>query len=325
MSRLIEDNTAVASPGGFPTRGLEEFRPAATTAEDAACIPVFILSSNWSGSTWTGYVLGSHSRSAFLGEYYRNWNPAIRVPCPWCLSGGSDTCSVLHGVDAIAADDAFAFARSRTGRPVLVDSSKVVEWASRFSDSLPTARYVHLIRDPRGYLASERRRVPGIAHEASLGRWVEENTRIAEFLAAREPSSCRVAVYDHVARDPAAAFPELFAFLGLEWEEAALRYWTMPHHALAANGASDALLANRPCGSSVSFLATWDDGFYARSRQSAIFDRRWKQELPDDDQTAVRCSRAITALLGRLGLVLTADGILALDGADGSPPPNAQR
>jgi hypothetical protein len=47
--------------------------------------------------------------------------------------------------------------------------------------------------------------------------------------------------------------------------------------------------------------------------------------LPDDDQTAVRCSRAITALLGRLGLVLTADGILALDGADGSPPADAER
>jgi hypothetical protein len=222
---------------------------------------------------------------------------------------------VLHGIATIAADDAFTFALSRTGRQVLIDSSKVVEWASRFSDSIPAARYVHLIRDPRGYLASERRRVPGISCESSLTRWINENTRITDFLEKRKPSYTRMMVYDHAARDPAGAFCKLFAFLGLEWEETALHYWTRPHHALAANGASEALLANRPGGSNVGFFKTWDDAFYERSRRAAICDQRWKQELTNDAKATVLRSPAIVGFLARLGLILTDDGMSNADSA----------
>ena len=43
---------------------------------------VFVVSSSHSGSTWTGYILGSHPQSAFLGEYHRGWNAEIVYPAP---------------------------------------------------------------------------------------------------------------------------------------------------------------------------------------------------------------------------------------------------
>ena len=120
---------------------------------------VFILSSWHSGSTWVGYVLGSGPESAFLGEYHRAWNDAIRVPCTICAARDLQRCEVLYDIEKEPADNAFDLAVSRTGKRVVVDNSKAVDWIQRFSVGDPqNLRIVLVIKDPRGYVESAKRR-----------------------------------------------------------------------------------------------------------------------------------------------------------------------
>ena len=120
---------------------------------------VFILSSPHSGSTWTGYVLGSNPESAFVGEYHRAWKDALRVPCTLCAARGLESCEVLGDIEKEPAERAFDLAFARTGKRVVVDASKDVEWIRLFkANDGVDIRIVHLVRDPRGFFASVKRR-----------------------------------------------------------------------------------------------------------------------------------------------------------------------
>src|SRR2546421_8570660 len=95
----------------------------------------FILSSERSGSTWLGYVLGSHKDCAFVGEFYRGWQPEIQGPCSSCAAKGLSECEVLDGAEYVPVKRAYDFAFERLHVSHLIDSSKKIEWASRYIGS----------------------------------------------------------------------------------------------------------------------------------------------------------------------------------------------
>ncbi len=73
-------------------------------------------------------MLGSGPESAFLGEYHRACKEAIRVPCTLCAARGLPYCEILHDVEMQPARRAFDLAFARTGKRVVVDASKDIEW-----------------------------------------------------------------------------------------------------------------------------------------------------------------------------------------------------
>jgi hypothetical protein len=85
---------------------------------------VFIPSSDRSGSTWLGYVLGSMPHSAFLGEFYRAWNSDLRETCAWCTGTAARFATFSAVSSSIKADQAYEILFSRTGKSILIDNSK---------------------------------------------------------------------------------------------------------------------------------------------------------------------------------------------------------
>lgn len=273
---------------------------------------VFVLSSDHSGSTWVGYVLGSHPASAFLGEYERAWRKEASVPCTLCAAKGLDECEVLHGAADVPVDQAFAWAFARTGRQVLVDNSKMIDWAARFigADGGDAVRLIHVVKDPRNWLCSKRRRAAQPTADM-IRLWHATNAQFQAFtLSAGCPSM--TVFYDELAADPLGGFCRLFAFCGLTFDESALSYWNFPHHGFAANGASSAILADARLGPPPPHFATGDDGFYAAHDRQLFADLRWKRALGAEEIAAIAADRDVADLLADFGRRLTPDGLARL-------------
>ncbi len=278
---------------------------------------VFVLSSDHSGSTWAGYVLGSHSRAAFLGEYQRAWRPEARVACTLCAAKGLPDCEVLHGAEQVAVADAFAWAAGRTGRPVLVDNSKSVAWAERFLGGPygHAIKLIHVVKDPRNWFASKRRRIAQPVAEL-LPLWLQTNAEMAALLA-RNPSAALTVFYDELAADPVAGFKPIFKFCGLDYEAAALQYWNVPHHGFAANGASSAMLANAALGPPPAHFRTADDAFYAAHMKTLFADTRWRQLVTPAEQAEIAADRRVTDFLAGYGRALGPLGLARTGGLAG--------
>jgi hypothetical protein len=275
--------------------------------QDKAPTVVFILSSDRSGSTWVGYVLGSTPNASFLGEFHRAWDERLRQPCTWCSANGRQACDVLAGVGQYPASQAFEIALSRTGRQVLIDSSKRTAWAEGFlaPNSHFKAHLIHLIRDPRGWYASEHKRRPGSRSEM-IGEWVRENLHIRDFLQLNDVPSTTV-FYEDLAGSPMSAFQQLCDDIGCSFEPAALRYWENAHHGFAANGASSPLLSTAPNISKLSHYVSGDDSFYESNGRKSFVDRRWREQLSEADALAIAEDSQVAAFLNLYDRVLTSE------------------
>jgi hypothetical protein len=272
---------------------------------------VFVLSSRHSGSTWVGYVLGSTPESAFLGEYYRAWDEHARVPCTVCAGRGLSACSVLHDIESAPPEHAFDLAAQRTNKRMLIDSSKQLEWTAKFlnRDNIDV-RFVHVFKDPRGWLSSFRRRYSGTLDDA-MALWCKENREYQDFIRSAGGRGMSVS-YDLLALSPERLFGELFKFCELPFNEESLYYWNTEHHGFAANGASDALIKSSNLIAAPSHFATGDDAFYKQNSQHLFHDTRWQAELTSDENAAIQRNPDVKALLRSLGFRLTDDGIVPI-------------
>lgn len=264
----------------------------------------FILSSPASGSTWVGYVLGSGPESAFVGEYNRAWKESSRVPCTICAARGLPSCEVLYDVEKEPAERAFALAFARTGKRVIVDSSKDVEWIRTFpmSDSLDI-RIVFLVRDPRGFFASVKRRGNSDLG-AIIAQWCKDNRKFCDFISASGIPSVTLS-YDLAARSPESEFRPVFEFCGMRFTKNSLRYWNAEHHGFAANGASDAILKGKKFPYVPRHFSTGDDAFYRENSQTLFHDQRWHAALTSAESAAIENHADVQNLLKSLGFALT--------------------
>lgn len=269
---------------------------------------VFILSSWHSGSTWIGYVLGSGHESAFVGEYHRAWNEVIRVPCTVCAAKGLSACEVLHDVEKAPASEAMVLAAQRTGKRVIVDNSKVIDWIKVFDQQTGwEKRVILIVKDPRGYYESARRRGSSDVDE-TMARWVTENEVFRDFIVNSGLPSVAVS-YDLLAQSPISSFRRLFKFCGMEFSKDALAYWRIEHHGFAANGATDAMLKSNDFRNAPGHFATGDDGFYSKNSGTLFRDERWRTALSSQELQAIKENAKVRDLLSSFGLALTDDGV----------------
>ena len=263
---------------------------------------VFILSSRRSGSNWVGYVLGSHSRSAFLGEFYRGWSPEKRRPCTYCQAQGLSACKLLSGFEDVPEANAFDFAFSRLKRKkVLVDCSKRPTWAAQFLANRDfDCKFIHLVRDPRGFYCSEKRRLPPELWPELIPKWIRQNVKIHRFIT-KSNVPAQIVFYDQLAKNPEIGFKKLFDFVGLKFKRGALEYWNFAHHGFAANGASSLVLASLDNVTEEPCVLTGDDAFYQARRNSLFHDQRWEEQLSSAEIAAIEGTSELSDVLERLG------------------------
>ena len=237
---------------------------------------IFILSEKRSGSTWLSYVLGTHPDTAHLGEYYRPFTIAGHVACRLCEAKGQ-ACPVFAGIENVPIQKAFDFAFDRLDVHTLVDCSKDFDWIPNFLDKDYDIRVVHLLRDPKGWFASERKRNP-MSLEEGLARWNKTNQEIDDFIKQKKLKSVRV-LYEDLTADPQKEFPKLCAFLGFDFDPKALHYWDKEHHGLGGNGAAFNVIGSLPDAK----ITTGDDQFYREKAGEVFQDDRWKTLLSSDE------------------------------------------
>ncbi len=268
------------------------------TAATARPAIVFVIGTMRSGSTWLGAVLGGHAETTCLGEYCRPFMQRGTCACRLCEADGRPECTVLYGIEHAAVADAYTFAAQRTQRSIIVDTSKRLDWLSRFVGQRDAdVRLVHVLRHPAGYVDSQQRRRPGDTPDALLTEWTSANEALDAFTSSlRRPVS--TVIYDELADAPEAHFPELCEALGFQWDPGALRYWERPQHGLGANGASSAYLRGR----AVTNYRTGDDAFYATiTQRPTTSDTRWRERIPEAFVRRAVRTPYVQALARRLG------------------------
>lgn len=259
---------------------------------------VFVASSPRSGSTWLSYVLASHSPCAYVGEYHRKWllrkdrDWVGSIDCRLCQAKGMEECEYLSGLDDVEEKNAHDFAFSRFGKEFIIDNSKRVGWISKFvrPDLDYKIKVIHLIRDPRGYYCSQKRRnLPGI-----LETWVEYNSQVKALIDHHDLDS-HVVFYEDLAGEELSCFSRLCDFIGFDFDPKALKYWLYEHHGLGANGASSMFLKELEHGKDL--YTTGDNEFYDKHNETSFVDTRWETELTDEELTLITSNRDIIEIL----------------------------
>lgn len=256
---------------------------------------VFILSHNYSGSTWLSLLLGSHSQAFYAGELNKFYSKKDPRPCARCHERGM-ACPYFHDVRQFHPSEVFDALFARTGKRVLIDNSKRLKWCRRFfAHEGYRRKFVFLIKDPRAlyYSLLIRNRTEEFAE------WAGRNAEINDFLAERQPDSFLM-IYNELAEHPDESLAGLCRWLGLVYEPAQKEYWRFEHHGPGENGATTAFL--RQSRSS-------DQQFYSAHRQSAFVDLRWRAGLDDQTVRAIENDRHICRLLADLKLELTETGL----------------
>lgn len=242
---------------------------------------VYIASNPHSGSTWLSYVLGTHPKAATLGEHHRRFEGAGDVECRHCQCLGLPRCEVLHGINAASIEEAYSLPMRRfsaQGVTTLIDNSKQVPWLKRLIDAKAchgvTVRVIHLVRDPRGWIASCLSRSPSLSVPEALEEWKRKVVRMQadlEELGLPVLKAC----YDVLCLDPRAGLAVISGFTGLEYELDHLAYWERVHHSMGANGASISVLPGRRGRAP-------DKGYYLERFRQTFHDDRWRH-LADGD------------------------------------------
>jgi len=255
---------------------------------------VFILSANYSGSTWLALLMGSHSQACYAGELNKMFHDDP-VPCRLCEEKGS-VCPIFYDVAQTKARHIHDLVLARTGKKVLVDNSKTVSWSRKFlQENRFQRKYVHLLRDPRAIAYSLQLRDRSI----DITDWMKKNGDIRDFLQENELDS-RAITYNELAERTDATLAQLCGWLGLVFEPEQKAYWNFEHHGPGRNGATAAFLDH---------YVPSDEQFYSDTKRTQFHDLRWKEKLDMKTHEAIVCNKELPAFLKEFELEFSENGL----------------
>ena len=245
----------------------------------------FIGGAGHSGSTLLGMILGSHSlcfyageaaKSRFLGDSNRVLRKRV---CKLCGA----QCPVWGDFEVTENPDLYEQIARRVGAPLVVDSSKDLEWVAghlaRPSESAALPYYIFLHRDGRAVINSRVRKYPNVDAAVHIERWTDQIRRSQAFYEGFDRPKLIVR-YEALATDPAGVTQTICDFLGIPFEAEMLAFYRHAHHPLGGNNGTQFLVA-RHQGLSVDLAApdARHGCYYENHRAEIQLDLRWETEL----------------------------------------------
>ncbi len=200
--------------------------------------PILILGCRRSGTTLLRELLSQHpdllvhpQEPQFLlglyqrhGNRIRNLTRAVRYICehPYCPPAVSQSALIKRvrsdGIN-LTRELVYAYLLEWGGtdiiarRPVLKDPVFIFS-LDLLGHWFPQVRVIHIYRDPRGNVASQRARWPGASVTECAVRW-REAVSAAGTWKAQNPTRCFHLPYEWLVREPEDALKSLCGFLGI--------------------------------------------------------------------------------------------------------------
>lgn len=246
---------------------------------------VFIAGAGHSGSTLLGLALGSHPAIFYGGEarksiFFGNEKKPLRKRM--CKVCGPD-CRVWSNLERSEEIDLYEALSRRTGRPVVVDSTKSLEWLEEQS-TLLASRGVKLVlvflgRDGRAVVNSGVRKYPETSAAEHAAKWVEQMSGTAAF-AARFPGEVVRVRYEAFVTSPAETLTALVEKLDLALDPAMLDPFSSEQHPLGGNAGTQSLLGKAQTSAEGPLAISGSKReYYTQHPKTFVLDLRWKREL----------------------------------------------
>lgn len=267
---------------------------------------IFITSEMRSGSTFLSYMLGTHAQSAHLGEFRRPWRLGAVSSCRLCEAKGYETCEILGDLTQVLPMEAHRHALTcfeKYGVTTLIDASKNMDWIEEVirhyivHHTDIACKIIHLVREPRGWISSERRRQTTMSIQSGVDRWKKHFYSTSERIQAMEVECMRI-TYEEILLYPQQALTRLSQLIGFPQHPGQYQYWTKEHHGFGGNGAA----FNNLGRFSDTACETGDDAFYSKNRAKTFYDFRWNQEADSDALNQLIYDRSIQGILSICGI-----------------------
>ena len=258
----------------------------------------WVIGAGHSGSTLLGMMLGAHSRAFYAGEAKKSLflgdetKPKRKRECKLC--GAS--CKVWGGLRDVSSEALYATLRQRTGAGLIVDSTKNLEWVRGRAEEEPGA-LLFLTRDGRAVVNSRLRKYPERSVASQVEDWVAQVEASAAYFAKYAGPKQKVA-YEELASHPERVLRNIATTLGIEYEEAMLRFEQSEQHPLGGNNGTQSLLKSHG-GPAVS---SRHGRYYADHPGGVVLDLRWKREMPS------AALETFEALAGAVGAAYAYEG-----------------
>ncbi len=246
----------------------------------------FIGGAGHSGSTLLGLALGSHPSVFYGGEarksifFGNEKKPMRKRMCKVC----GPECKVWNHLVVDAETDLYEALSRRTGRPVVVDSTKSIEWLTEQSALVASrgAKTVLLFlgRDGRAVVSSGLRKYPEQTATEHTEKWISQMTGTEAFAATFPGTVVRVR-YEELVTRPEAILRHLADVLGVPFDAAMLEPFESEQHPLGGNAGTQSLLqkTQTKVDGPIAISGSKKE-YYAGHPRSFVLDLRWKRELP---------------------------------------------
>jgi hypothetical protein len=244
---------------------------------------MLITGAGHSGSTLLGLLVDGHPDVFYAGESRKvrflglEDVPVRKRTCRFC---GAD-CPVWSTFRwSQPGPSLYAQLADHTGRSVIVDSTKNVDWIPARLDE--TRRegieplVVLLVRDGRAVVASRLRKYPELAPAEVIDEWVDQMRATIDIYTSNAGRRALVR-YEELATDPGAVVRSLCDALGLEFDPKMLDYAANPHHILGGNAGTRALARGNAAEDRE--ITPGARTFYAAHTGGIALDERWRNEL----------------------------------------------
>ena len=251
---------------------------------DARKKVVFVMSTNYAGSTVLGLVLGGHSRAAVIGEpasllkrSKEGWRH--KKYCSLCQDDGSK-CQVWDA-DLVAAvrenpSQVYSLFDRKIGGEcdVFVDGSKDLAWLDAcVKEKRADPWIIHISKPVESYLASIlTRREGGTLMEYSAISWARLNRQIREYATNRGIPYLFVR-YPEFATRTDDFVRKLSQFLGLEAEPDCSKFWEFSPHYVKGNPGVASHFDRKLVGKEPGL----NKEIYTENHQKIFLDEKWKR------------------------------------------------
>ncbi|UJR80839.1 sulfotransferase family protein [Sandaracinus amylolyticus] len=250
---------------------------------------VFIGGAGHSGSTLLGLMLGAHPQVFYAGEARKSLflgdesKPLKKRVCKLC----GPSCPIWGELGRAPGEDLYATLVRRTGRRIVVDSTKNLSWLDEQLETLGhrdvDRHLVFLARDGRAVVCSRLRKYPERSAREHAEDWAAQ-IRATEALVARFPGTVLRLRYEALASAPEPTMREVASFLGIDYVPAMIAPWTTEQHPLGGNNGTQFLMRGTEGG--VVALTDKTRDHYGAHPRGIVLDLRWKRELGDDARAA---------------------------------------